>query len=346
MKSNPDAVHVAIILPDRVWAGSVFLTQELLLVAGTLLSSSEDIGASALFDIDLLGGARTPVHSFAGLPIQPNLTLAAAGDYQVVILPAQFAPSGEASDGERDFATWVAAQHGKGALIVSLNGAVLLAKSGLLDGKQATGPSSEQAIFARYFPRVRFTPSRRIVVNDQIICAGGINPTVDICAYVIERFFGQRAARKFVRHTTTEGMPSHEHLAVWSAQFKQHRDTQVLAAQHIIESSLEQMPALSALAAAVHLSERSLSRRFAVAVGLNLRGYVADCRLEMARLLLHSTDTPLVLVADECGFGSVSALVHAFGARFGVSPLRYRRNPAVDGGPAQPAIGSRHVANN
>ncbi len=275
MKNKTGTIQVAIILPDRVWAGSVFLTQELLLVAGTLLSASEDIGASALFDIKLLGIGLAAVRSFAGLPIHPDLGLAAAGDYQVVILPAQFAPSGEASESDRDFAAWIAVQHGREALIISLNGAVLLAKSGLLDGKQATGPSSERAIFARHFPRVRFTPSRRIVVNDQIICAGGINPTVDICAYVVERYFGQRAAHKFVRHTSTEGMPGHEHLAVWSAQFKQHRDRQVLAAQQIIESSLAQMPTLAELATAVHLSERTLSRRFATAVGLNLRGYVS-----------------------------------------------------------------------
>jgi transcriptional regulator GlxA family with amidase domain len=103
----------------------------------------------------------------------------------------------------------------------------------------------------------------------------------------------------------------------------------VLAAQQIIEDSLGQIPNLSHLAAAVHLSERTLSRRFATAVGQNVRVYSAACRLEMARLLLRSTGMPLVLVADECGFGSVSALVHAFGARFGVSPLRYRRNPAA-----------------
>jgi transcriptional regulator GlxA family with amidase domain len=121
-------------------------------------------------------------------------------------------------------------------------------------------------------------------------------------------------------------MPGHEHLAVWSVQFKQHHDAQVLAAQQIIESSMGQMPGLPELAAAVHLSERTLSRRFSVAVGKSLRGYIADCRLEMARLLLRSTNTRLALIADACGFGSASALVHAFGARYGVSPLRYRRD--------------------
>ena len=319
-------IRVAIVLPERVWAGSVFLTQELLLVAGTLLSHSADTAASALFDITLLGEHQAPVHSLGGLPIHPDAPLDDAVHYRVVIVPAQFAPTGAASDSERRLAAWIAHQHAQQALIVSLNGAVLLAKSGLLDGKQATGAVSDRALFARHFPQVRFTPSRRIVVNDQIICAGGINPTVEVCAHIIERFFGRHAAQKFLRHTSTEALPYHEQLGVWSAQFRQHHDRPVLIAQNIIESNLAQVPDLPALAKAVHLSERTLSRRFAAAVGHSLRQYIAACRLEQARLMLRATSDPLALIANECGFASSSALIHAFGKLHGISPLRYRQD--------------------
>jgi len=317
---------VAIVLPERVWAGSVLLTQELLLVAGTLQARSADIEASRLFEIHRVGDA--PVSSLAGLILTPDLALKSTGEVQVVLVPAQFAPSAESTAAERRMAAWIAAQHAAGALIVSLNGTVLLAKSGLLDGRQATGPVSDQALLARHFPRVRYTPGRRIVVSDRIICAGGINPTVDVCAHLVERFFGKHAVRKFLRHTSTESLPSYEQLSVWSAQFKQHHDASVLAAQQLIEGSLAHLPTLSTLARAVHLSERSLSRRFAAAVGHSLRGYAAECRLEMARLLLHDGSDPLTLIADECGYGSVSALAHAFAARHGISPLRYRKDRA------------------
>ncbi|MES2263858.1 MAG: helix-turn-helix domain-containing protein [Pseudomonadota bacterium] len=317
-------VSLAILLPERVWAGSVFLVQELLLIAGTLLSQQTDIAASALFDIRLLAERGAPVHSLGGLAIHPGRTLDTGDDYQVVIVPAQFAPTGTIAEEERRMVAWLLEQHGKGALIVSLNGAVLLAKTGLLDGKQATGPVSDQAIFARHFPLVRFTPSRRIVVDERIICAGGIIPTVEICAYLIERFFGQHASQKFIRHTSTEALPWHEKFGVWSSQFKQHRDVPVLAIQQTIESSLAQLPSLSTMAAAVHLSPRTLSRRFQAAVGVNLRRYAAECRLEMARLMLRVTSDSIARIADECGYGSASALVQAFGARHGVSPARYR----------------------
>jgi transcriptional regulator GlxA family with amidase domain len=96
----------------------------------------------------------------------------------------------------------------------------------------------------------------------------------------------------------------------------------------MIEGSLAQVSDLAALAKAAHVSERTLSRRFAAATGHSVRGYVAECRLELARLMLRGTTDPLTLIADECGFGSVSALVRAFGTRHGISPMRYRQRAA------------------
>ncbi|WP_077038189.1 GlxA family transcriptional regulator [Pelomonas sp. KK5] len=316
--------RVAIVLTERVWAGGVFLAQELLLVAGTLQSRSTDVEASRLFDVVLVGDG--PVRSLAGLVITPDVPLgrAARQRFDVVLVPVQFAPTLQASPEEARLAAWIAAQHGRGALVVSLHGAVLLARSGLLDGRQATGPIGDQALFAQAFPQVRYTPSRRIVVSGQIICAGGINPTVDVCAHLVERFAGRAASRRFLRHASTESLPSYEQLGVWSAQFKQHGDEAVLKAQQLVEAGLAQPTGLAALARAVHLSERTLSRRFAAAVGSTLRAYTAECRLEQARILLRDGSEPLMLIADECGYASVSALVRAFTARHGVSLLRYR----------------------
>ncbi len=242
----------------------------------------------------------------------------------MLILPTQFAPEGEFSASDRKLAPWIAAQHAAGALVVSLGGAVLLAKSGLLQGKQATGVRSEAPVFARHFPGVRYTPSRQIVVNDQIICAGGIAPTADVLAHVVQRFFGRRAAQKFLRYTTTGTLPSPEHLAVWSAQFRQHQDKQVLAVQELLERDMAHPPRLAQLAARVGLSDRTLSRRFAAAVGITLRQYAAHCKLELAQALLRGTREPLTHIADQCGYAGTSALVHAFTARHGVSPRQYR----------------------
>ncbi|HSV60840.1 MAG TPA: helix-turn-helix domain-containing protein [Variovorax sp.] len=320
---------MAILLPARPWAGSVLLVRDLLQAAGTLAARSDDIAASALFDVRLLARSKAPVVSFGGMPLAPDLALRRAGDFAVVVVPAQFAPAAQTTEDDAQYGQWLRTQHARGALLVSFGGALLLAKAGLLDGREATGLLSERSIIQRRFPNIRYQASRPIVAAADIITVCGIGPTVDACAHLIERFFGMQRARRFLRHTSTEALPADNKLALWSAPYKGHGDAQVLAAQEMVERELESVPSLAALARHAGLSERSLSRRFVDAVGLNLRQYVARLRLEQADLLLTSTRLPLAHVARECGYTSASALCRAFATARGKAPRRHRLDHAL-----------------
>lgn len=328
MTRHPAAARPRIAIPllTRHWAGSVMLVRELLQVAGTLRSRATDVAAHALFDISLVGLNRRPVPSFGGPALRPQATIADFGAADVVIVPAQFSPDAATTPEDERFAAWLRVQHAQGALLVSLAGCLLLAKAGLLDRREATGLVSERAIFRNRFPQVRYLPSRRVVASGDIVTANGIGPTPDACAHIIERFHGAALARRFLRHTSTEALPANEQTALWSARYKRHRDAAVMAAQDILERELHDVPAMASLAARVGLSERTLSRRLVAATGLPLRRYVAELRLARSEFILRSTDTPLVHVAQDCGWGSAAAFSHAFSARFGVGPAQYRRS--------------------
>jgi transcriptional regulator GlxA family with amidase domain len=172
---------------------------------------------------------------------------------------------------------------------------------------------------------VCFLPSRRIVASADIITTCGISPTTDACAHLIERFHGVALARRFLRHTSADVLPSAEQTALWSARYKRHRDAQVLAVQQIIEQELHDVPPMAHLAARVGVSERTLSRRLLAATGLSLREYIAELRLQLAEFLLRTGNMALAHIAQDCGYGSVSALSRAFSMRFGRPPADYRR---------------------
>ena len=325
-KKTQQPIKVALLLPARYWAASVLLPMELLQVAGTLAARSDDVSASALFDLQLVAPTLSPVASFSGQWLTPSATLASVGDCQVAMLPPQFAPQGQATQEDHLYAEWLVAQHGQGALLVSLGSAVLLAHSGLLTGRNATGQVSEQALFSRYFSSVHYQPQRRLVIQGNLMTVCGISPAVDACAHVIERFYGAGLARRFLRHTSTEMIPAQEQHSLWSAAYKRHADLPVLQVQEALERDLSVDHRLAELADQVGLSERSLSRRFHRASGLNLRQYVAGLRLELAQFLLRSTDMALVHVAGDCGFASTSALNRALIAKLGQSPAVFRRS--------------------
>ncbi|GAB3262249.1 GlxA family transcriptional regulator [Chitinimonas naiadis] len=326
-------IRVAILLPQRVLAGYVFITQELLLLAGTMQARSRDVLGSRLFEIDLLSHDGGPVANVGGVAIPASTAISSTDTHEIVIVPGQFMPDAEPNAEDAAFVSWLQHRYAAGAVLVALNAAVLLAKAGLLDGRHATGLPSERAMFARHFPQVRYDPAKPLVVDERLITVSGINPAVDACAYVIDRCLGAGASRRLLRLALTQSLPSYEHMAVWTAQFKQHGDNPVLAVQETIERDLAQLPTLAELAAQVAMSERSLSRRFAAATGCNLRQYVAALRLELAAFLLRTSRLGLVQIADECGFSSASALSRAFQAGFGHSAMGYRQHQQTRAAP-------------
>lgn len=332
-------IAVAILLPRRVLASYVFLTQEMLLLAGTMKARSRDVAGCRLFDIDFLSPDGGPVLSFGASPIQATGRLGAGSRHEIVIVPGQFAPDPAGDEEDSLFGAFLRERFAAGATLVGLNGAILLAKAGLLDGRSATGLSGEKALFAQYFPSVRYTPAKRLVVDERVITASGVNPAVDACAYLIDRYFGAGTSQHLLRVALTQTLPSYEHMAVWTAQFKQHGDGPILAVQEILERELVRPPELAQLATQAAVSERSLSRRFAAATGSNLRQYLAALRLELAAFLLRTGRWSLDHIAGECGFASASALSRAFSARFGQSPARYRKQPH----PSEP-VGRRPIA--
>lgn len=79
------------------------------------------------------------------------------------------------------------------------------------------------------------------------------------------------------------------------------------------------------VAAAVHLSERTLARRFAEETGMTWRQYVRRARLIRAMELLAAHTNKVIDVAYAVGFTSLSAFNHAFRDFAGETPSSYRR---------------------
>jgi AraC-like DNA-binding protein len=87
-------------------------------------------------------------------------------------------------------------------------------------------------------------------------------------------------------------------------------------------------PGLSAarVAAAVGISERHLSRAFALA-GPSFPQFVLSRRLDLAHALLtRSPSLPVSAIAARCGFGTPSRFSQAFHSRFGLRPSDVRRS--------------------
>ena len=83
------------------------------------------------------------------------------------------------------------------------------------------------------------------------------------------------------------------------------------------------------LAAACHISERTLLRRFNDHLGRTPHRYATHVRLSAAAERLVMTDATIDAIADDAGFPDRQAFTRAFSQHFGRSPAQYRRDPQV-----------------
>ena len=79
------------------------------------------------------------------------------------------------------------------------------------------------------------------------------------------------------------------------------------------------------LATQFHVHENYLARCMKVAFDCTPLEYLANYRIEQARLLLLKTDLPLHLISEEIGFSRLSYFSQCFKNKYGVSPANYRK---------------------
>ncbi len=82
---------------------------------------------------------------------------------------------------------------------------------------------------------------------------------------------------------------------------------------------------VSDLAEAVHMSERSLSRKLKALTGDTPKNMVLVIRLEYAKqILTHHPDEPVTQVAYQAGFADASHFTRSFKAYYAMTPTQYR----------------------
>jgi AraC family transcriptional regulator of arabinose operon len=82
---------------------------------------------------------------------------------------------------------------------------------------------------------------------------------------------------------------------------------------------------LPQLAQNCQISTSRLSHLFKDQIGVNVKNYRLDCRLQAAAEMLVSSGMPIKEVAYTVGYRHSSSFVRAFKTHFGLSPAGYRR---------------------
>jgi transcriptional regulator GlxA family with amidase domain len=224
---------------------------------------------------------------------------------------------------------WIVSRYEQGAHVYSAcSGAVLLAETGLLDGRDATSHWGYQDLFRREYPQVRFHPEPNLCFADddgRIVTAGGTTSWHDLALHIIARHANPgeatRIAQVYLLKWHDEGQLPYEPLA----RPRVHGDAVVRACERWLAQHGCEPGAVAGVVAHARVPERTIKRRFKAATGLAILDYVHNVRIEAAKRRLETGDEPADDVGYAVGYEDPSSFRRLFKRKTGVTPARYRR---------------------
>ena len=101
-------------------------------------------------------------------------------------------------------------------------------------------------------------------------------------------------------------------------------DRRMAEAMRFILKNFDQPIRMNELLKANPMSRRSMERRFRKVFGCSVAEQIRQQRINRARLLLTTTEEPITLIAEKCGFSSYNYMSRIFAEFVGKSPRDFR----------------------
>ncbi|WP_455354657.1 GlxA family transcriptional regulator [Streptomyces sp. SYSU K217416] len=175
--------------------------------------------------------------------------------------------------------------HARGGTVASVcAGAEALGRAGLLDGRRCTTHHDVQDELALRHPRAMVVRDVLFTTDDRVVTSAGIASGIDLALHLIATRHGPAVAAQVARDMVVYARRNgSEPQASAMLRYRSHLDDAVHRAQDLIDARFDEPLRLPALAAAVGVSERTLTRLFSRATGgLTPLRYQQTLRLERA----------------------------------------------------------------
>jgi transcriptional regulator GlxA family with amidase domain len=282
------------------------------------------------FRVRIVSPGRKSFRCGNNVPVVPDVAIADDPAAAIVILPELWLrPDDDFRGRYPDLMEWIRRRYRKGAALYSAcSGALMLAETGLLDGREATSHWGYEDLFRKCYPKVRFDPSPNLAFGEprgRIVTAGGATSWHDLALHIIARYVSPgealRIAKVYLLKWHGEGQLPYAALV----RRNPHADSAVRKCEEWLATNFRYPAAVAQAVAVAGLAERTLKRRFKSATGSTLIDYVQNLRIEHAKRLLEQQGSAVDEISAASGYEDASFFRRIFRRRTGLSPSEYRR---------------------
>ena len=287
-----------------------------------VLKQTRDYLSRDSIDWYTLGREDGPIAASNGLRVLPNRRYTDDEIYDYVIVIGLV---GAANFSDEKTLSWIRKQHSHGAIVCATGAAMwLLAKSGLLVGRRCTVHWRDVDAFREVYPDI-LVSSELLVQDERILTCSGARTASDMVYHILGAHFGAdvvERVQEILFHERLRGphelqRPDQERMQLFQPAYYRLLKS--------IDDEIGSQVSIGALCGRLNLCQRTAERVFREHLNISPKQYQLEQRLTRAANLLNSTNLPLAEIAEATGFCSTSSLSTSFKRKFGVSPIRYRR---------------------
>jgi transcriptional regulator GlxA family with amidase domain len=150
------------------------------------------------FEVVLVAEGKGVVTAIGGLKVVPDHTIDDCPPLDVLVVPGGWGVRAEMNN-ER-LVAWIA-ERGRGVetLASVCSGAMLLARTGLLEDRRATTHWAWLGEMQDAYPDVTVVPDEHVVTDGRVLTSAGVSAGIDLALLVVARYWGETVARAAAR---------------------------------------------------------------------------------------------------------------------------------------------------
>lgn len=304
---------------------------EILSSAGYLYETLQGKPGERKFNVQTASLSGEPVHTLSPLQLSPDCSIDEIQSTDLIVVAAGGGDMDVECQRNAKLPPLLRDSHENGTAIAGVcSGVVQLAEAGLLDDRPATTHWALVDDCRKRYPKVDWQPERYVTESGRVFCSGGVYSGVDLCLYIIEKYFGHRIAMQTAKALLVRTP------RVWQAGYTaetpqiNHGDNEIRSLQEWLFKNFSKNIKVLDLANRANMSQRNFMRRFKAATGETPINYVQQLRINAAR---HFLENDLKTVGEVCrkvGYEDLNYFRTLFKRYVGLTPTTYRERFSVN----------------
>jgi transcriptional regulator GlxA family with amidase domain len=289
------------------------------------LANTQQSGKKKLFDVEIITSNGKPVNSFNGYSLVASASIQTTTRFDIIYVPGFLADPLDVLTSERKTIDWLYKQHKKGVVLAAAcNGNLMLAESGVLNGKKATTHWSLKEFFENRYPDIHLTPEKIIVDEGETISAAGVTAYNNLALHLVAKFGSAEIASYCSKVFLVDSGRKMQTPYLMYSSPKNHGDDEIKKLQEWMEVNYEKSFTLEEVMQESSLGKRTMIRRFKRATGDTPLEYLQRIRIEKAKRYLETTSKTFSEITWSVGYHDISSFQRLFKTNTRLTPREYR----------------------